>query len=79
MFVVPLEDEVAGELEPELGVELLDVEEREELLVPFELEFDDELLLLPALLDRSSLRRSSLPREELLRQSRRPRSPNRPR
>ena len=83
MFGELLDDGV-DELEPELGVELLDVEEREELLVLLELELDDEvLLLLPLplllLLERSSLRRSSLPRERLLRQSPRPRSPNRPR
>jgi hypothetical protein len=78
------DDEAVDELEPELGVELLDVEEREELLLLVELEFDEVLLLLPLLLERSSLRRSSLrrsslPRERLLRQSPRPRSPNRPR
>src|SRR5689334_18056720 len=77
---LPDADDVADELEPELGAEPLDVEEREKLLPVLELEFDDdEVLLLLPLLDRSSLRRSSLPREGLLRQSRRARSPERPR
>jgi hypothetical protein len=73
-----LDDEVVDEFVPELRVELPDVEERDELPELLELEFrDDELL--PLLLERSSLRRSSLPRERPLRQSLRPRSPNRPR
>ena len=86
MFGELLEDEDVDELEPELGAELLDVVEREELLPVLELEFDEDevlpllpLLLVRSSLRRSSLRRSSLPRERLLRQSPRPRSPNRPR
>jgi hypothetical protein len=68
-----LDDEVVDELE--LGVDELDVDERDELPELLEGEFDEELPLL--LLERSSLRRSSLPRERLLRQSPRPRSPYR--
>src|SRR3954452_15170456 len=59
-------------------LEVVELVDREELLVLAEL---DEGALLPA--DRSSprfsARRSSSPRERLLRQSPRPRSPNRPR
>jgi hypothetical protein len=82
IFGEPLDDAVVEELELVLGVELLDVDGRDELPELLEFEPDDDELL-PPLLERSSLRRSSLrrssPRERLLRQSERPRSPYRPR
>src|SRR3954465_12067341 len=64
-----------------VGAGLLEVVElvgREELLVLPEL-VEGELLLADRSSPRFSARRSSSPRERLLRQSPRPRSPNRPR
>jgi hypothetical protein len=77
-----LDDDVVEELDPELGVDELDLDERDELPELVELEFEEEVPLLLLLVDRSSLRRSSLRRssllrERLLRQSPRPRSPYR--
>src|SRR5258708_7540695 len=61
-----------------VGAGLLELVDREELLVLPEL-VDGEPLLAERSSPRFSPRRSSSPRERLLRQSPRPRSPNRPR
>ena len=73
---------VAAEVDVEvlvLGAGVLELEDREELLVLPELVDEDPLLDDRSSLRFSSLRRPSSPRERLLRQSREPRSPYRPR